>query len=118
MDQKLNETSILTYTLMNKSDAVYKFKDEKKNMVIIKKISKCLLNPQIMNGGSFSKGIERQVVFSNRSSEINVAPKKNTSSECGCLCFKWLFKNKSKDVLLEERTSSDFSNDSVKNSGI
>lgn len=134
MDQKLNETSILTYTLVNKSDSVYIFKNgvdsQKRKSVNTSNNphNSSMLAPfkdSVLKGGNqggslllSSKGAkDRQVVFSNKSTEVNVFQKKETFSKCECLCFQWLFRKKSKEVLLEGNSAND-SDNIVKNSGI
>lgn len=133
MDQKLNETSILTYTLVNKSDSVYIFKNgvdsqKRKSVNTNNPHNSSMLTPfkdSVLKGGNPNGSLllnpkgakDRQVVFSNKSTEVNVFQKKETKSTCGCLCFQWLFRKNSKEVLLEGNSSND-SDNVVKNSGI
>jgi len=123
MDQKLNETSTLTFTLVNKNETVYKNKNEKTQNMLKTTITMApnhnesfLKPPQSHN--SIVKGLkDRQVVFPNKNTEVNVVQKKETISKCECLCFQWLFKKKSNEVLLEGTSQNDADN-VVKISGI
>ena len=123
-DQKLNETSILTFTLVNKNDSVYKMKNEKplqnnmKSTITMAPHSNkdSISKPSGHNSIIKGKG-DRQVVFSNKNTEVNVLQKRETVSKCECLCFQWLFRRKSKDLLLEGNSQNDTDN-VVKHSGI
>lgn len=130
MDQKLNETSILTYTLVNKNETVYNLKNGAEtqkpktvtNHLMVDPLKDSILKSQNPNGSLLvptpKKGAkDRHVIFSNKSTDVNVFQKKETYSKCECLCFHWLFSKKSKDVLLEGNSNNETDND-VRTSGI
>lgn len=120
MDQKLNETSILTFTLVNKDQSVYKDKNQKPAMhnptiaMAPQSSKESIVRPQ--SHASIIKGKERTVVF-NKNTEISESSKNETKAKCGCSCFDWIFGRKSKDGLLENKSQNDSEN-VVKNSGI
>ena len=119
LDQKLNETSILTFTLVNKNETVYKFKGGENKPKTPASLTINNKTQPHMTSVSIPKTLkDRQLVFSNKNSEINLVQKKETISKCDCFCFQWLFKKKSKEVLLEGTISNDAGDNAVKNSGI
>lgn len=119
MDQKLNETSILTYTLVNKSEAAYNFKSESKPKI-------CELSQSTDTNGmsfvsTFGKSLKdkNDEVLSNKNVKTSIDRQNHTNDKCECWCFPWLLKKKSKEILLENNnTSSDTDDNIVKNSAI
>lgn len=95
----------MTFTLVNKSKDVYLEKDGKK-----KNAPQAHLQSFDANRGSQKSTV---VTFKN---EINInykQKKESSTSKCDCLCFGWLFKKKSKEILLDNTAQN---NSYIKNS--